>query len=236
VITQCSHTKEGRVNFKEFYFWYTFSKKHGDTHIVKLQSKYLKQVKKWHTKSHKKFGSLLEQKFDSGKNEFSIQINVGQFEKAKYEIGAELRAGLEHKQFAPTLLKHFSPIDEHNVQIVYTVNTKNPELVKEKLEEFINNSLELAAAMIPDEKQPIVLNPHEFKFLMIKEALKFEYVTTENQVLLRVYGQNEFIDHAVQEGGKLVALFQTEEFSFLSKVKLGTFLHCNRQRDKVRFR
>jgi len=66
--------------------------------------------------------------------------------------------------------------------------------------------------MIPEDKQPI--------FNLVKETLKFDYFTTEDQLLLRIYGQNEFIEHAVQEGSKLVSLFQTEEFSFLARAKL----------------
>jgi hypothetical protein len=60
---------------------------------------------------------------------------------------------------------------------------------------------------------------------MVKESLKFDYITTENQVFFRIYGQNEFVDHAVLEGSKLVALFQTEEFSFLAKAKIGTTIN-----------
>ena len=98
--------------------------------MMKMKGKYIRQVKKWHEKTHKKFASVLEQKFEGGRNEFGAKINVGQFEKGKYELGLEVRAGLEHKKFVPTLLKHLPPVDENIIQFVYTVNAKNPELVK----------------------------------------------------------------------------------------------------------
>lgn len=146
----------GKVNFQEFYFWYVFKHQLAAGEVVRLKGKFMKKVQKWHKSSSKKFSGILEKKYEGGKNEFGLQVNIGQFSKPKYEIGVEARCGLEHKAFVPTLLKHFPPVDDHVVQFIYSVNSGNPALVRERLEEFVTNSMELAAAMLPEDKQPLV--------------------------------------------------------------------------------
>lgn len=97
---------------------------------------------------------------------------------------------------------------------MYTVKAKNPQLVREKLEDFITNGLDLAESMIPEDKAAL--------FQMIKNDTKFEYANSDDQVFLRIHSEHELADHALKEIAKVTSTFNTETFSVLARAKVET--------------
>ena len=59
----------------------------------------MKNLTKLHKKLSNTVGSVLNEKYDQGKNTYGLQMNVGKFDQSKYELGFEVRAGQENTQY-----------------------------------------------------------------------------------------------------------------------------------------
>lgn len=89
-------SEKNRITFQEFYFYHSFSSKYsaGNANkVLKAKAKFMKGLTKFHKKLSTKVAPVLNEKYQSGKNTYSLEMNVGKFDNGKYELGFEVRAG-----------------------------------------------------------------------------------------------------------------------------------------------
>ncbi|KAM3127672.1 hypothetical protein pb186bvf_020215 [Paramecium bursaria] len=196
---------DGKISFDEFYEYFLYGVQKNLDKLLNLKFKHIKNVKKFQKKLTQELGHIFDKNIEEGRSLAQLSFNVGQVEAPKTSIDFTVRVGQENKNFTQSLLKHFPLLDDNVVQFIFGFRTTNPDVLHQKLQSLIEEGIELASNMAPEEYQgPLAA---------AKDALKIEYKALPDQVLVRLYLDNEIATSTIEQYRGVSSMLLTDASS-----------------------
>ena len=235
IFSDIDTNKDNKISFEEFYTWWQYGRDNKLETLVALQLKALNLLSKAKVHFHK-ISSLILGNSSSTVNSHSIKVAVGSPEQTKSSLGVKLIVGSNQSEFSSQILKGLN-IGIDVPAVIFRFKCSNQVQSKEKLEEIVNNLLEMAKLMIPDESMQSMLELLKTSFGVdgdfVVFGVNFDHPLVTSMLdqyleVLSLYLGNEFIGEFEADFGlnfDFSSFFDNKEKKILEVVGKG--FHVN---------
>ncbi|CAK91890.1 unnamed protein product (macronuclear) [Paramecium tetraurelia] len=189
IISALDTNGDGKISFEEFYEYFLYGEQKEMDELMEMKFQHIKSVKTLQKQISQDYAHILQKNKEEGKQQYSVSLNIGDKSNLQYVVEFALRIGEENTNFTESLLKHFEQIDNNTIQIVIRYQCYNPEVLKGKLQELFETLVEIGLNMMPLQLSQQLAN--------LKDDLKIDYATLPDELLIRIYLDNEIIDKLV---------------------------------------
>ncbi|CAD8200201.1 unnamed protein product [Paramecium octaurelia] len=214
IISALDTNGDGKISFEEFYEYFLYGEQKDMDKLMEMKFQHIKNVKTLQKQISQDYAHILNKNKEEGKQQYSVSLNVGDKSNLIYSVELALRIGEENVNFSESLLKFFEKLDDNTIQLVIRYQCYNPEAVKEKFEELFEGLIEVGLNMLPPQI-------YEY-FMLFRNDLKIEYAMPPEELLIRIYLDNQIIDQLFLVYRQLSGMFIQEDTSILARLKIQT--------------